>query len=55
LYVDELIGTPWFTICNRIIDCQADERKAMLAVWIEKGKVSSSDVTAGFVDQIGFN
>jgi hypothetical protein len=63
LSVDELSGTPdygsQFVSMNsdHIIDCKEDERKSifsMLALLVEKGKITSSDVKAGLMDLIEF-
>ena len=61
LSVDEVRGTPDYGAqfvsmnADRIMDCKDDERKAafsMLAILVEKGKISSSDVKAGLMDTI---
>jgi hypothetical protein len=63
LSVDELSGTPDYGAqfismnSDRIIDCKDDERRAifsMLAILVEKGKISSSDAKAGLMDIIEF-
>jgi hypothetical protein len=63
LSMDELTGTPDYGTkfvrinCDRIIDCKDSERAAinsLLAVLVQKAKLTSSDVKAGMTDLIEF-
>jgi translation initiation factor 4G len=63
LSMDELSGTPDFGTTfvqlnsDTIVDCKEDERQAIfsiLAILVEKNKLTSSDVKAGLVDLIEF-